>query len=115
MQTLYDKMLNPSKRKVNFQDLVDDIANGYISINMIQIALCAGISRWPCLPEKVKDLICGRGENYSGYIRRAFGGIKEAIGSIELAYRRGNSTKEDDLLIEEIQKRIGTILFREDI
>lgn len=99
-------MLDPSKRRVSIQDLIDDIADGYISINTVQIALCAGISRWPDLPEGVKDLICGKGESYTGYIRRAFGGIKEAIGSIELAYRRGNSTKEDDLLIEEIQTRI---------
>lgn len=95
-------MLDLSKRRVKIQDLIDDIADGYITLTVIQIALCAGISRWPTLPEKVKDLICGKGENYSGYIRRAFGGIKEAIGCIELAYRRGSSTEEEDQFIEEI-------------
>lgn len=86
-------MLDPNKQRVKIQDLIDDIAEGYISINMLQLALRGGVRRWDNIPEEIRDLLCGRDETYSGFIRQCFFPLKEGIGAIELAFRRGKQGK----------------------
>lgn len=84
------------KREVSkFEQLVDAIASGDISYTQLQIAMRASIRQREDLPRGIRDLLAGQGEHYSGLIYSMFKPIKEAIGAMELAYRRGADGSDD--------------------
>ncbi len=76
-----------------FEQLVEDLATGKLSLNQVQIAIRASIRQRDDLPEGIKDLLSGSGEANAGLIYRMFKPIQEVIGAMELAYRRAE-TKE---------------------
>ncbi len=73
-----------------FDNLVDDLASGKLSLTQVQIAIRASIRQRDDLPEGIKDLLAGRGPEYSGLIYTMFKSIQEVIGAMELAYRPGS-------------------------
>ena len=78
-----------------FDQLVDDLATGVISATTLQIAYRASIRQRKDLPEGIKDLLCGGSESHSGVLFQLFKAMQETIGSLELAYRRGEINKTD--------------------
>lgn len=72
-----------------FSQLVEDLVHGDLTLTHIQTAVRASIRQRKDVPEGIKDLLAGRGNSYSGLIYRQFKLIDEMIGSMELAYRRG--------------------------
>lgn len=70
-----------------FEDIVELWLNN--SDKTIMAAYTASIRKRKDIPDAVKDLLCGTGEDNSGYIMRQWGLIQQTIGNIELAYRRG--------------------------
>jgi hypothetical protein len=79
-----------------FDQLVDDLKNGRLTLNMIQIAIRAYIRQRRDLPTGIKDLLCGSNESNAGLIFKMYQPIREIIGSMELAYRRGKDDKENE-------------------
>ena len=73
-----------------FDQLVEDLVNGDLGLTHIQMAIRTSIRQRKDIPEGVKDLLCGSSAHDSGLIYSMFKPIKEAIGTVELAYRRGS-------------------------
>jgi hypothetical protein len=76
-----------------FDQLVDDLEKGRLTLNMVQIAIRTYIRRRRNLPEGIKDLLCGNSESNVGLIFKMFQTIREVIGAMELAYQRGKDDK----------------------
>jgi hypothetical protein len=72
-----------------FDQLVDDLEKGQLTLNMIQIAIRAYIRQRKNLPTGIKDLLSGSNESDPGIIYIMFKPIQQVIGAMELAYRRG--------------------------
>ena len=72
-----------------FDQLVEDLDTGKLTPNMLQMAYRAHIRNSKHLPEGIKDILCGSGDSNGGLILRQFLCIREVIGSMDLAYRRG--------------------------
>ncbi len=77
-----------------FDQLVDDLTSGELTLDMIQIAIRTSIIRRRDLPEGIKNLLAGMddkhlGCNGSGLIYQLYKPIQQVIGAMELAYRRG--------------------------
>ncbi len=72
-----------------FTQLVEDLVDGKLGFNQIQMAMRASVRQRKDVPESIKDLLCGRSESHAGLIYKMFKLIQEMMGSMELAYRRG--------------------------
>jgi len=72
-----------------FDQLVDDLVDGKLNMNLVKIALASWVSRRKDLPETVRDMVSGDNPSHIGLIDRAFKIIKDGMGELELAYRRG--------------------------
>ena len=72
-----------------FDQLVDDLTTGALGLTHVQIAIRESVRRRKDLPEGIKDILAGKGESNAGLIYKHFSVIKETIGAMELAYRRG--------------------------
>ena len=76
-----------------FDQLVEDLSSGDLSLTQVQIAIRASIRRRKDIPDGVKGLLAGEegiGGINSGLIYKMFFPIQDMIGVIELAYRRGS-------------------------
>lgn len=71
-----------------FDQLVQDLVDGKLTHNHLQIAYRAYIRQNSNTPEGIKDILCGV-DTGSGLIGRAFDQISEMVGGMELAFRRG--------------------------
>lgn len=72
-----------------FEQLVEDLKTGSLSLTHIQMAIRAYIREDKEIPDRIKDLLCGQGESQAGLILNTFNLIRETIGSMKLAYKRG--------------------------
>ena len=72
-----------------FDQLVEDLVDGKLNMNLVKIALASWVSRRKDLPETVRDMVSGDNPSHIGLIDRAFKIIKDGMGELELAYRRG--------------------------
>jgi len=72
-----------------FTQLVEDLKSGKLTFLHIQNAIRVSVRESKNIPDEVKDLLCGKGDAYSGLIFHMFKPIGQAIGTVELAYRRG--------------------------
>lgn len=72
-----------------FSQLVDDLTTGKLTLTQVQIAIRASIRDRKDIPDEVKDLLAGKGPESPGLIYSMFRPIQQAIGCVELAYRRG--------------------------
>jgi hypothetical protein len=79
-----------------FDQLVEDLEKGKLTLNMIQIAIRTYIRRRHNLPEGIKVLLCGKGDSNPGLIHQMFKPIQQVIGAMELAYRRGKDDGEPE-------------------
>lgn len=79
-----------------FDQLVEDLVSGELGLTHIQIAIRASIRQREDLPEGIKDLLAGGGRGNPGLIYAMFKPIKEAIGTVELAYRKGSQKEEQN-------------------
>lgn len=77
-----------------FDQLLNDLDSGELSTTHIQIALRSHFKNRKDIPDGVKSLICGTSDT-SGLIFRFFKLMDNTIGSIELAYRRGEQVDKD--------------------
>ena len=71
-----------------FDQLVDDLNTGKLSLTMIQIAIRAHVRDSKSVSVECKDILCGSGETNAGLIYKQFRVIVETIGGMELAVRR---------------------------
>ncbi len=78
-----------------FDQLVNDLDTGKLTPNMLQMAYRAHIRNSKQIPEGVKDFLCGCGDSNGGLILKMFQPIREVIGTMELAYRRGEASKDE--------------------
>lgn len=88
-------MIPDSVKTDRFTQLVDDISSGRLSLTQVQIAVKEGVRGWKQLPEGTKQLLCGKSDSCPGLISRAFQNIQEIIGTVELAYRRGEQAGKE--------------------
>ena len=72
-----------------FDQLVEDLLSGALSLNQIQMAVRDYVRRSPGVPKATKDVLCGGGVTSSGLIYKMFKPIMESIGAMELVWRRG--------------------------
>lgn len=93
-------MKNTMQKKVmklnKFDQLVDDLVEGRLSLIQIQIALRASIKLNKRIPEDIKNILCGEmceGGQGGGLIYDMFRPIAHTIGGVELAYLRGKQNK----------------------
>lgn len=70
-----------------FDQLVDDLCEGHLSILHIKIALKDYYAENPNIPQEIKELIVGKGDQL-GLIDRSFQQITQTIGAAELIVRR---------------------------
>ena len=73
-----------------FDQLVQDLMDGKLTLNHIQIAYRTYLRQRTDIPEGIKDILCGT-DGGAGLVGKAFNQISETVGSVELAYRRGGS------------------------
>ena len=76
-----------------FDQFVEDLVSGELSLTQDQIAIRASIRRRKDIPDCVKGLLAGEegiGGINAGLIYRMFEPIQHMIGTVELAYRRGS-------------------------
>lgn len=99
-------MKYPKKIKTEAPDeftrLVNNLLNGTLGWNLIQMALRQYVRRSKEIPEGIKDLLAGSGETNAGLIYRMFMPIREVVGTLELAYRRGQDLQR---VIRQEKKR----------
>lgn len=81
--------------KDKFTQLVDDLVSGKLGLIHIQNAIRASIRQRKDIPEGVKDLLAGKGDTNPGLIFYMFRPIGQAMGTVELAFRRGSDRNED--------------------
>ena len=81
-----------SKHSNAFYRIVEDLDSGELSMTHIQMAVKSHYRHAKHVPEGIKDLLCGKesvqGQD-CGIIHRMFKNLNITIGSLELAYRRG--------------------------
>lgn len=71
-----------------FEQLVDDLDTGKISLTVIHMAIRAHVRNSKHTPEEAKDILCGSGDNNPGLIYLQFRVLSETIGAFELVVRR---------------------------
>lgn len=76
-----------------FDQLVEDLKDGSLSLNQIQIAIRTWIRQKDNFPEEIKDLLAGKPGD-GGLIGDCFQLMRQVMGSVELAYRRGKHRGE---------------------
>ncbi len=79
-----------------FDQLVEDLKTGALSLTHIQIAIRAWVRERDDLPDEIKDLLAGRGESFSGIIYKQMRLVREIIGTVELAFNRGHMAGGED-------------------
>lgn len=72
-----------------FDQLVEDLKDGKLTLTHIQIAYRAYLRESKHLPDALKDILGGRSDKYSGVHYKIFRLLKEVEGTVELAYNRG--------------------------
>ncbi len=77
------------ENKKPFTDLVNNLKDGTLGHNHIQMAYRAWIRERAAIPDGIKDILSGRGENESGLLYPLFQVISELTGGVELAWHRG--------------------------
>ncbi len=73
-----------------FDQLVEDLSTGDLTLTQVQIAIRESIRRRDDLPNGIKTILAGESIYNPGIIYRLFKSIQEVIGNVELAYRRGS-------------------------
>ena len=77
-----------------FNQLVQDLTDGSLSLNQVQMAIRASIRERTDVPDGIKDLLCGKSSSDGGLIYKMFKLILDVIGSMELAHRRGEQRED---------------------
>ena len=72
-----------------FSQLVNDLTDGTLGHNHIQMAYREWVRRRGDVPDAIKDILSGIGETMPGLLSMQFRAIKQTIGALELAWRRG--------------------------
>ncbi len=75
--------------KNSFSQLVNDLTDGTLGHNHIQMAYREWVRRRDDVPDAIKDILSGRGEAMPGLLSVQFRTIAQTIGALELAWRRG--------------------------
>ena len=78
-----------------FTNLLNSLKEGKLGHNQIQIAYRAWIKEGKEVPDAVKDLLAGSGNN-SGLLFGMFMSIRAIVVNMELAYRRGYGKGYED-------------------
>lgn len=91
----YSKITNTKKTYENnkYYQLVEDIKTNTLPVTLVMTAIRQSIRESKKIPNEIKDLLCGQGGADSGYILKQFQVMKDMIGKMELAYRRGADKK----------------------
>lgn len=76
-----------------YYQLVEDLKSGELPLVTVISAIRQSIRDSKEIPDDIKDLLCGNAAD-SGYIFRQFQVMKDVMGKMELAYRRGTDYKE---------------------
>lgn len=76
-----------------YYQLVADIKSGELPLTIVILAIKQSVRESKKVPNEIKDLLCGKGEVDCGYIERQFFVMRDAMGKMELAYRRGTDKK----------------------
>ena len=86
-----------------FTQLVQDLSDGTITENMMQIAWRKSIKNNPAL-EGVADILGGQSDTNPGLVYRLMSGIFQVCGSMEMAYLRGKQYSLKEL--EDAQSQL---------
>lgn len=77
-----------NKEGNKYYQLVADIKSGELPLTIVISAIRQSVRESKNIPDEIKDLLCGT-EDDAGYIFRQFQVMRDAMGKMELAYRRG--------------------------
>lgn len=86
-----------------FTELVDNLKNGSITANQIQIAYRSWVRQNEKIPADIKNLLCGK-KHSGGMIFEVFNLIAQFVGNMELAYRRGYHAGYEDGCNAKLEK-----------
>ncbi len=75
-----------------YYQLVEDMKSGKLPLTIVISAIRQYFRERKDIPDEIKDLLCGT-ESDSGYIFRQFQVMRDAMGKMELAYRRGTDRR----------------------
>lgn len=79
-----------SKENKNpFTDLVNHLTDGTLGHKHIQIAYREWVRRRDDIPDAIKSILSGTGDDYAGLLYHMFSIMNQTIGGFELAWRRG--------------------------
>lgn len=85
--------MTTEKNKTNKYDrLVDDLKSGKLPLTIVINAIRQSVRESKDVPDEIKDLLCGT-ESDAGYIFRQFQVMRDTMGRMKLAYRRGTDEK----------------------
>ena len=84
--------------KNSFTKLVNDLTDGTLGHNHVQMAYREFIRRRPDIPDAIKDILSGRGEDMPGLLSGQFRAISQTVGALELAWRRGYQAGHEEAL-----------------
>ncbi len=70
-----------------YYQLVDDLKSGALTLNIVSMAICAYVRANDKIPEGARQLLSS-GDG-GGYLPKQFEIMRDMIGKMELAYRRG--------------------------
>jgi vacuolar-type H+-ATPase subunit I/STV1 len=77
----------------SYQRLVNDLKSGELNLTHVDLAVMEWLHSRPELPEGIKNLLAEK--EGGGIIRSLFKQMKQTIGNMELAYRRGTVTTKN--------------------
>ncbi len=81
-----------NKNENAYTRLVEDLKNGDLSLLEIEVAVSVWINARKDLPQPIKNLLVQAGGG--GIVRSLFKQMKDTIGNMELAYRRGQQKEK---------------------
>ena len=82
------------EKKTNaFDQLVEDLLSGKLSLTLVSIAIKTYIRRANHLPEETKDILVGSDKRV-GVIEIYLNMLPQIIGVVDLAFKRGTSKND---------------------
>lgn len=97
-----------------FDQLLDDLNTGKLTMLHVHIALRTYIRMRKDIPEGARNLLVGRHEGDTGLLGMLYSFIPHVIGSVELAYRRGIQEGEESVTKKEkVKKKTESYKFHE--
>lgn len=79
-----------------YYQLVEDLQKGELTLNIVCLAICQYVRQNERIPEGARNLLTAK--EGRGYIPKQFEIMRNMIGTMELAYRRGEQEGQEKIV-----------------